>query len=661
MRALSSSRSRSRYVRRRPGRVAVAVVGFALFTVGPVQEAASTSHAPTTYPNGIWAPPAATYGQSQDTNLSVRVSDGAILKVDVVYPADPVTGERLPGPFPVVLNQDPYTFRGNTDVLTGAAPAPNFWAQRGYIYVHLHQRGTGGPGPNGSEGSVDLSFGPRHGLDGVELAYWAAKPANVPGSNGTVGLQGCSALGVIQLSTLAALGRAQRLGDDVYVPGRTADDAGAHVRATRKRNPIKAALPSCFATSIYREQFTDNGVATTQFAAAFLAGAAGAALFGTNTENVAAALDGTTWSLDMQTGGDHGYDRHFWRERDWLRRAADIGYTGVPILMQVGYRESGFTSAQPLFGALQNYAAGRRVTDPMPLGARTSPKYQVIIGDWGHGGGIESGVELQWLETWMRGAKTGLRSAKGALHLEELSRAGDNRWISPTSFPMTNRYRPLYLAPAGALANAPGEGTDQAVWRGGQPLTYTTQPFTDDTTLFGPAAAELVVSSSTSNVQLYVELQDVAPDDTVVEITHGSLIGSRAHLDPVRSWATRSGLPTRPWLALDDDRLLTPGEPTRLDVPLQPRTWRLAAGHRLRMVVATHPGDRCLPTQNILAAPIPYGCVVSSSLLPSLTGGVYEIAQAHSFLSAALVPSDDIPTTPSGPVKEGGEELPQRW
>ena len=666
--------------RRAPGtrwlRLGGAAVAVALLAALPGTTAAADPAPSTAYPGGTWAPPPATYGTSTDENHSVQMDDGAILKVDVTYPTDPATGTRLPGPFPVVLNQDPYTGSALVPARAVTGTTPNYYVQRGYIYVHLHQRGTGGPGETESEGYTDLAFGPRHGLDGVAIAYWAADPRNVPGSDGTVGLQGCSALGVIQLSTLAKLGELQRTDGRVWVPGPTIDDSGRWVPVTARSNPIKAAIPECFTHSEYFTQFTDNGVPTTQAAVSFLAPVAGVALFGLNTDNPSSGLVPTSWSIDTIMGGDYAYNRSFWQERDWLRNAADIGRTGVPVLLWVGYKESGFMSAQPLYAALQNFAAGRPVTAPMLPGQKTSPKYQVIIGDWSHGVGIDPGIELQWLDTWVRGDDTGLRSASGSLMLKELPSAATERWIGPGSYPISTAHQALYLD-RGALPTDAGGlsrtkpivgGADQLVWPAGPSLDYTSAAFDEDTTLLAPTAARFWVRTSTTNVQLYVELQDVAPDGSATPITHGSILGSRsqtAAVDAGRTWTAPNGLPMLPWLSLDDDRYLAPDTAVKLDVPLQPVTWRLRKDHRLRVLVGASAGARCAPTQNPTGSPVPTGCMLSLPVAQSLVGGVFQVLRdsAHpSLLNAALVPSDQLPTIASGPTGSSeGEAEPLGW
>jgi predicted acyl esterase len=631
---------------------------------------------PSTYPGGgTWSPGDAKYGGSSDVNISVRVSDGTILKVDVTYPTDLTTGQRLPGPFPVVLNQDPYTGGATTLASQGGERPVTYFTQHGYIYVHLHQRGTAGPGPNGSQGAQDLSFGPRMGLDGVEVAYWAADPVNVPGTNGKIGLQGCSALGVIQLSTLAALGELEgKEAPTVYVPGKNADLPGHTVAMDVKNVPIKAALPACFTHSEYLTQFTDNGVPTLQDAMAFVAPVAGLAIFGTDPANASSSLGPTFWSTDMLTSGDLGYNRDFWLRRDWLRRADDIGRTGVPTLMQVGFQESGFMSAQPLYAALQNYAAGKRglaMAGPMDPNQKPDPRYMAIIGNWGHGGGIDKGIELEWLDTWVRGDQTTkLHKARGSLMIQEIAGDGTVRWISSPTFPISTRYKALYLHSGGTLSEtqpAAADPADQIVWPAGSAATYKlTADATQDMNLLAPTTAELWVQSSSTNAQLYVELQDVAPDGTVTTITHGSLFASRRQTDPGRSWTAPNGFPMQPYLNLNADVFPAANTAVKLDVPLQPVSWRVLKGHSLQLSVAPAAGSKCAPTQNPLASPVPTGCMYPAAVAQSLAGGVFQILHdsTHpSVLNAALVSDSEVPwATDVRPTPTSGTvTYPHSW
>ena len=138
-----------------------------------------------------WQPEPASYGVSKPVDVSVRMDDGVMISAEVVYPTDPATGARAAGRFPVLLTQNPY---GGDPTASG-----DYFVERGYIYVASAVRGTGTSG-----GQVSW-FGQRQGQDGAELVNWAAH--SLSGSDGKVGLDGCSYLGVDQWYTAAAVGR----------------------------------------------------------------------------------------------------------------------------------------------------------------------------------------------------------------------------------------------------------------------------------------------------------------------------------------------------------------------------------------------------------------------------------------------------------------------
>src|SRR5215210_2436058 len=157
-------------------------------------------------------------------NVAVTMDDGVALVGDVMYPTDPATGDRAPGRFPVLLTQNPYTCQttaGNTgpaDPFGPGTTGTSYFVGRGYILAAICVRGTGRSG-----GTFEF-FGSREQQDGVALVDWAAH--RVEGSNGVVGLTGCSYLGATQLFIAGALPAS---------------------------SPVKAILPSCWGAETYRE------------------------------------------------------------------------------------------------------------------------------------------------------------------------------------------------------------------------------------------------------------------------------------------------------------------------------------------------------------------------------------------------------------------------
>ncbi|MDQ1680057.1 MAG: uncharacterized protein QOI42_916, partial [Frankiaceae bacterium] len=165
--------------------VAVAV----LVASAPVARAVAPDGAPP------WSPGAAVYGVSVTKNIPVTMSDGTVLRVDVYRPSDLVTGAPVQGKdFPVLMTQTPYG-KGASDP-AGSGP-DTYLISRGYIEVEVDIRGRGA-----SEGNFE-AFGPREIQDGVEMVGWSAA---LSGSNGKVGLIGCSYLGINQLLTAEAIG-----------------------------------------------------------------------------------------------------------------------------------------------------------------------------------------------------------------------------------------------------------------------------------------------------------------------------------------------------------------------------------------------------------------------------------------------------------------------
>jgi len=105
----------------------------------------------------------------------------------------------------------------------------------------------------------------------------------------------------------------------------------------------------------------------------------------------------------------------------------------------------------------------------------------------------------------------------------------------------------------------------------------------------GPVAAKLVVSSDTTDADLFLVLRVFDPDDKEVVF-----IGSNDPRVPVglgwlrashRKTDPRLSLPYRPWHTHDEVQPLTPGDPVAVDVEILPTSIVVPKGYRLALSV----------------------------------------------------------------------------
>jgi len=547
----------------------------------------------TPYPGGRWTVPAPTYGTVIETDIQIEMSDGVVLVGDVSYPTDLATGARASGEFPVLLTLNPY------GAAFGAAYGEIF-VTHGYIFASVDVRGT-----TRSGGGIHDLFSPREAMDGAELVSWVAALA---GSDGRVGLQGCSQLGINQLETVSLLS-----------PG----------------SPVKAMIPACPSGDFYRDTAFDNGIPS---------------------------ITGGFLAADAAMGGDTAYYREYWQQRDRVARAPAIARTEIPMLLWSGWHEPGALGSFDLYTVLQNVAMGRPEHAPITAGQDVSGKYQVIVGDWGHGSGLDLGIELQFYDTWIKGIDTGLSTdTKTPLHLTELG--GSKRWINARCYPLVKSYTPFYLSGGGALTTTADDtaDADELQWMPqdlpADTVEYTSEPFADGAMLAGPLSARLQVTSSNTNLQMFVEVFDRSPDGVLAEIAFGSILGALRRTDPEKSWTDENGLPTRAFLALDELDPMTAGERTQLDVPLGPTVWSIEPGHSLVVRISTHPpNDNCL---GVITPPV--GCYPTEPMLDTLPGGIYDLhrgGESGSLLSLPLLDYGTFPAIDNIASPTGTPEYP---
>jgi predicted acyl esterase len=562
---------------------------------------------------GAWQPRPETYGDMTVSDVAVRMDDGVVLVGDVMYPTDPATGGRAAGRFPVLLTQNPYTCQttaGNTGPAGTLGPGTtgtSYFVRRGYILAAICVRGTGRSG-----GSWEF-FGKREQQDGVALVDWAAH--RLEGSNGVLGLTGCSYLGATQLFTAGAL---------------------------RAGSPVKALLPSCWGAETYREAVFSGGMPT-QSLNYFRSSAA---LIGP-----AQGPFGLAVAQDIALGGEKAYRGDWWKARDTAPMTKRIVDNGIPALLWSGWNDLFAQGAMEQYAQFQNAYAGRPVDAPMAPAQRATGRYQVVVGPWAHAIGIDQAIALRWFDTWLRGEPTGMAATTAPMHLHQL---GSADWINTDRYPMVGRYTQYYLRSGGALtATAPqAPGSDSIAYT--QPsaadgsLSYTTPAFAAGATLAGPISAKLYAGASGTNLNLIATLHDVAPDGSATKLTSGSLVASLRALDGSRSWLDERGANIRPYGRYTADDPLVPGRTYELTFRILPRVAQLAPGHALRLTITTQtPAADCA---NALGVDPCFPTAPQARTLP----GSYRIERSPAMRSAV-----NLPLLPYGCFPAEGGDGPQ--
>ena len=546
------------------------------------------------YPGGKWNPGPKKFGVLTVENVPVAADDGTVLNAVVYYPADLQTGQRAAGNFPVVVEHTIYQSRPTN-------PRMRFLVERGYIYTVVSARGAW------KSGGELQAFTSRDARDGQSIIDWAAH--RLPGSDGRIALSGCSWPSVMALGNAAFAG---------------------------PNSPVKAVVASCAGLDAVQHQSWLVGGATNASFWTLTSGAAGAA---GNTPAAKTFFDATI--KDIIAGGPAAYDGKFWADRSPIGWAKKIADNGIPVLLWAGWRDISEQSVMRTYTALQNATRNRPLEAPMVPGQRTTPKYQVILGDWTHGGGLDSGVHLEWFDTWLKGVDTGLQSTSTTMHLFE---KGTKRWVNASGYPVVARATRWSLQSGGALKQGgSAAGSNRLVF--GAPteaagkLTFQTSPLTAGTTIAGPMSATVYAKSSNTNMMLIAKLYDLAPDGSKEAVSGGVLVGSQKELDLPASWRDSSGAMVWPWPRLDKDVYLTPGKIYRFDIAMAPRQWGIAPGHRLQFELSTQsPVEICPAAPELPKRGSSDQCGLTAPQRKTIPGGAYQIYYGPKWPSALNLP-----------------------
>lgn len=555
--------------------------------------------------------------------IPLKMNDGATLIANVGYPSDAATGQRAAGTFPVLLTQDPYP----------SETQPNaYFVTRGYINAVVEVRGTNDTyGPGGKEIASDF-FGPRQTEDGVAAVHWAAH--QLSGSNGVVGLDGCSFLGIDQIFTAAALG---------------------------PHSPVKEILPAC-ASNDYNTYFA--GGIPSQVAGLFDSPVA-QGLEGTKN---ATANDAASAVLEHQflSGGPDAYNNSFWQERTTYNVIPSIVKNDIPALLWSGWYPTDGPGSLIEYAIFQNAYEHRYPFGPMAPDQKTTGRYQIVVGPWMHAQGLDQSIELEWYDTWLKHEDTGITATNTPMHLFALQ---SKQWVNASTYPMTDDYTALHLTSGSMLSHAtPASGSAPLDWAqptaSGGELTFDTRPFTSEVLIGGPIAATVYARSSNRNLELIGTLNDVTPSGQVTEVATGNILGSLRAEDRVRSWFDKKDLVTLPYHSFSVDHYAAAGSVQRYDITLTPSLYAVAPGDHLQFVLTTQaPSDKCASLLSALTTPLP--CLLSTPQKKTVPGGVYEILWGSSHPSSVnvpLLPEGTVqPTSSAITPTSSGEIEPLNW
>ena len=500
------------------------------------------------------------------TRIRVAMRDGVELNVRITRP-------DAPGQFPGVMEYHPYRRLAAAlpDWRDEYPPVVPFLAARGYAVVQYDVRGTG----SSSGFSTDI-YSPEERQDGYDMVAWIAAQ---PWCTGAVGMIGKSYGAVVQWQV--AVQRPPALKAIVV---RSAND-DVYTGFTNPGGSIRPWMFEYYAPLMNALNFSPPDPA--------LVGERFAAIWAERLQQSA------PWSLGYIRNTLHG---PYWRDQSL---APDYERVQCAVLLIEGWAD---------WYATEELRAFQRLSAPK----------KVIIGPWGHyyaeerealpGPRIDARYEyLKWFDHWLKGVDNGVMheppvtvfvrgwQAPSLLCLED---AGT--WRNEAAWPPAHVHPTAkYLSGGGSLADAAGDsGSDSYAYRPSVGITtgrrglgsttpwampidqrldeafsllFTTEPLHASLELLGEPVMLLHASSTAEVTYFHVKLCDVAEDGTSRLICDGGLLATHRN-------------------SHEEPEPLVPGQVYALRIPLRHCAYAIAAGHRLRVAVASAEFQNAWPT-----------------------------------------------------------------
>jgi len=499
-------------------------------------------------------------------DVAIPMDDGVVLRADVFRPPGP-------GPWPVLLTYGPYAkglafqegypsawqrmVAEHPDVASGSSNRyqnwevvdPEKWVPEGYACVRVDSRGAGR-----SPGFID-PFSPRETRDFHDCIEWAGVQ---PWSNGKVGLNGVSYFGINQW----------------------------HVASLQP--PHLAAM--CIwegAADWYRDMTHHGGILST-FWANWYDMQVKTVQYGLGERGARSRVTG-----ELVCGDETLSDAQLAANRcnfgdeilahplddDWHRaRSPRWDKVTVPFLSAANWGGQGLHPRGNFEGFL------RAASKQKWLEAHGLEHWTHFYTDYGRR------LQLRFFDHFLKGIDNGQDSMPPVLlqvrHVDRFVERTEQAWPIPRT-----RWTKLHLDPSAGTLEAcpPSVAASHAFDAMGDGITFMAPACTRETEVTGPLALRIVVSSTTTDADLFAVFRVFTPDlrevvfmgaiDPHTPVAQGWLRASHRRLDPALSteW--------RPYHLHDRPEPLVPGTPVALDIELWPTSIVVPAGHRLALTV----------------------------------------------------------------------------
>jgi uncharacterized protein len=544
------------------------------------------------------------YSEAVTTSQYLTMRDGVRLAISITRPSK--EGKPIEGRFPVLWQHAltisaPGILPKTQGGMMGAYGAVPSLAYYGYVVAQVARRGQG------------PSFGKRRGYndrseayDSYEVIDWLASQN---WSTGAVGIYGCSNTG----------------------------DASMH--AVTAANPhLKAAWAGCFSWEKY-DGFWRGGIYANwgtgpertveqDMTSMTVQGDESKVLLRQAAEEHQGATVLTQMWAAMPFRDDHapGVGSRFWYEGSVASYLPQMNASGTAIYIQGGWRDD-------LRG--QGLLAYANLTNDR----------HIVIGPWGHcqNGDFNLLAEMhRFFDQHLKGIQTGILTQDPIYYYTVNAPAG-TEWRSSKTWPVAGTQpTKFYISgsspaggelqfqtPAGAgtqttftvrydvdcptSGKAPGgmlTGASPCPVEHGGPR-FETSPLIADTEVTGDAIADVRISSSAGDGNIFVYLEDVAPDGKVTQVTDARLKASLRKVSKPKY--ENYGLPYHR-SHREDAQPLKPGEPAQLVFAFLPVSHVFKAGHRIRISVA---GSDYRERDRTPVSPAPVVTIYNTPLNPS--------------------------------------------